>query len=68
MMNMSCWQIAWGGEFGGCRGTEAEDWTAAERQTESPGGQQGSAPAEILQVLYIHISLWGFIDLKVKCT
>lgn len=55
MMKMSCWQIAWGGEFGGCRGAEAEDWTAAERQTESPGGEQAITPAQILQVAY---KLW----------
>lgn len=29
-------QIAWGGELGSSRRTEAEDWTAAERPTESP--------------------------------
>ena len=50
IMDVSGWQIAGGGEVGGGRGAEAEDRTAAERKTESPGGEQCHASASFLQV------------------
>lgn len=49
-VSVSLWQTAGGGKPGGRWGAETEDWTAAERQAESPGGEQLDTWTEILQV------------------